>query len=247
MKVIGIIGFKKSGKTTLTISIARELMHRGYQVAVIKHSVESIDHGNTDSGQFMKEVPQVAIITPENTEIILKGTHVLKDIMAYFSADFLIVEGFKQEKYFPKIACLRQEEEKKELDDGLVLFNAGLDASLKKNKTVDLLITVQEDIARMVDDIEKRGFLLPDMNCGDCGYENCFGLARAIVKGKASVEKCVYSSSLLTVQVNKKKVYLNSFMSKLYQNMIIGMFSPLKGISSLDNAHIEIRLNSKEH
>lgn len=246
MKAIGIVGFKKSGKTTLTVSIARVLMERGYQVAVIKHSVESISHGNTDSGQFMKEIPQVAIIAPENSEIILKDGHQLKDIISYLSADFLIVEGFKQEKYFPKIVCLRQEEEKKVLDDGLVLFTAGLDASLKKNKAVDFLITVEEDVAKMVTEIEKRGFFLPEMNCGDCGYENCYGFAKAIVTGTASEEKCVFSNSHLTIKVNKKRVYLNSFMSKLYQNMILGMFSSLKGIHSLENAHIEIKLNSEE-
>jgi len=245
MKVIGIAGFKKSGKTTLTMSIARLLMDRGHRVAVIKHSSEPIDHKNTDTGQFMKEINQVALITPENSEIILKGNQNLKEIMSYFLANFLIIEGFKNLKYFPKIVCLKKEDEKIVLDDGLILFTAGIDASLKEKKVVDYMISEEKDLEEMVSQVEKRAFMLPDMNCGKCGYGDCYGLAKAIVKGSEVQQKCVYSQDNISIHINKKRVYLNSFMSQLYQNMIYGMFSPLKDIDSLENAKIEIELNSK--
>ena len=245
MKVIGIVGFKKSGKTTLTMSIARSLMDRGYRVAVVKHSSEPVDHRNTDTGQFMDEINWVALITPENSEIIHKGKHNLKEIMSYFLGDFLIVEGFKDLKYFPKIVCLKKADEKKVLDDGLALFTAGIDASLKEKKVVNYLVSEENDLEEMVSQVEKRAFILPDMNCGKCGYGNCYGLAQAIVKGSEVQQKCVYSQDIISIHINKKRVYLNSFMSQLYQNMIYGMFSPLKDISSLENAKIEIELNSK--
>ncbi len=245
MKVIGIVGFKKSGKTTLTMAIAKSLMDRGHRVAVVKHSSEPVDHRNTDTGQFMKEIGWVALITPENSEIILKGKHDLKGIMSYFLGDFLIVEGFKNLKYFPKIVCLKEEDEKKVLDDGLVLFTAGIDASLKEKKVVNYLISEENDLEEMVSQVEKRAFMLPDMNCGKCGYDNCYSLAQAIVKGNEVQQKCVYSQNAISIHINKKKVYLNSFMSQLYQNMIYGMFSPLKNIGSLENAKIEIDMNSK--
>jgi len=245
MKVIGIIGFKKSGKTTLTMSIARLLMDRGHSVAIVKHSSEPIDHQNTDTGQFMKEIDQVALVTPENSEIILKGNQNLKEIMSYFLADFLIIEGFKNLKYFPKIVCLKKEDEKIVLDDGLILFTAGIDASLKEKKVVDYMISEEKDLEEMVSQVEKRAFMLPDMNCGQCGYGDCYGLAKAIVKGSEVQQKCAYSQDSISIHINKKKVYLNYFMSQLYQNMIYGMFSPLKDIDSLDNAKIEIELNSK--
>lgn len=245
MKVIGITGFKKSGKTTLTMSIARSLMDRGHSVAVVKHSSETVDHRNTDTGQFMEEIDWVALTTPENSEIILKGNQNLKEIMSYFLGDFLIVEGFKNLKYFPKIVCLKKEDEKKVLDDGLVLFTAGVDASLKEKKVVNYLISEENDLEEMVFQVEKRAFMLPDMNCGKCGYGDCYGLAQAIVRGSEVQQKCVYSQDIISIYINKKRVYLNSFMSQLYQNMIYGMFSPLKDIDSLEKAKIEIELNSK--
>jgi len=214
-------------------------------VAVIKHSSEPVDHGNTDTGQFMKGVDRVALITPENSEIILKGNHNLKEIMSYFLVDFLIVEGFKNLKYFPKIVCLKKEDEKSALDDRLVLFTAGIDASLKEKKLINYLISEENDLKKMVSQVEKRAFMLPDMNCGKCGYGNCHGLAQAIVKGSEVQQKCVYSQDIISIHINKKRVYLNYFMSQLYQNMIYGMFSPLKDIGSLENAKIEIELNSK--
>ncbi len=243
MKAIGIIGYKKSGKTTLAIAIARLLKKKNYRVAIIKHSSKTVGHGNTDTDQFIKEIPQVGLITPEHSEIFLAGHRDLKQIIPYFSTDFLIVEGFKNLKYFPKIICLKKEAEIKELDDGLALFTAGLDSSLKDKKVINYLISEARDIKEMVTSIEKRGFMLPDINCGKCGYQNCFALAQAIVKGIALQQKCIYDQNNISIHINKKKVYLNPFMSKLYQNMIHGMFSSLKGIDALDDAQIEIKLS----
>ena len=245
MKAIGIIGFKKSGKTTLATLLARSLMKKGHRVAVIKHASQVIDHGDTDSGLFMKEIPEVAVITPENAEILFRDSLRLKDLISYLSADFLLIEGFKEINYFPKIVCLRNEEEREQFNDGLTLFTAGSDASLKDKKVIDYVISNEQDIDKMVIQIEKRAFLLPDMNCGDCGYQDCYGLARAIVKGTESWEKCVYYfEDSLSIYINKKRVYLNSFMSKLYQSILQGMLSPLKDINSLDKAMVEIKWNA---
>jgi molybdopterin-guanine dinucleotide biosynthesis protein len=39
MKAIGIVGFKKSGKTALPAAMARELSNKLYRLAGIKHSI----------------------------------------------------------------------------------------------------------------------------------------------------------------------------------------------------------------
>lgn len=245
MKAIGIIGFKKSGKTSLTIALADLLAKKGHRVAVIKHSSEKINHGDTDTGLFLQKTPTVALITPENSEIIFKGNYKLKDIISKLSEDILLIEGFKSKKYFPKILCLRSEKEKKELDNNLILCTASMDVSLKEGNIADYLITDKKDVELMVNQIEEKGFLLPDMNCGDCGYKNCYGLARSIVAGQELWEKCVYNfEDNLSIQINKKKVFLNHFMSKLYQSILHGMFSPLKDIDSLNEALIEIKWNA---
>lgn len=245
MKAIGIIGYKKSGKTTLVVSLAKALQKKGYRIAMIKHTSEPLDHGHSDSGRFMEISSQVAVISPENTSIILRENN-LKKIYSFFSVDFILIEGFKKAKNYPKIVCLRNKEEENELSDGLILFKASMDHSLKENRVVDYSITNHQDIEEMANQIETRGFLLPDVNCGDCGYQNCYGLAQAIVKGLASDKDCIYSQKDIKITVNKKEVFLNSFLSKLYKDIIYGMLSPLKDVKSLDQVKIEIDFQLKK-
>ena len=49
--VLGIAGWKNSGKTTLAVKLIGELTRRGYRVASIKHAHHEadIDHENTDT------------------------------------------------------------------------------------------------------------------------------------------------------------------------------------------------------
>ncbi len=243
MKAIGIVGFKKSGKTTLAVALARALIKKNYQVVVIKHSGEPIHHKENDTGKFLQEVEKVVLITPLSTEIIMKGEKDLAEVVALLTADFLIIEGWKSLKYLPKVLCLKEEKEKELLTDGLELFTVGRDISLKEKRIVDYSISEEEDLKEIVEKIEEKSFLLPDANCRKCGYDSCYDLARAIVNGKELVQKCSYTHDSLSIKVNGREVPLNKFMSKLYQSIIYGMLAPLKEIDSLHKAKVEIRAN----
>ncbi|MDD3631554.1 MAG: molybdopterin-guanine dinucleotide biosynthesis protein B [Atribacterota bacterium] len=243
MKAIAIVGFKKSGKTTLAIAIAKALKNKNYKVAVIKHSSKPIPREDSDTEKFLKEVEKVALITPERTEIMFDTGWDLKRVVPLLSADFLVIEGFKSLKYFPKIICLREEGDKESLSDGLELFSAGTDVSLKEKKIIDYLITEKNDLETMVEEIEKKSFLLPEENCGKCGYGDCYGLARAIVKGQETIEKCSVLQDFISIKINGKDVFINHFMSRLYQSLVYGMLVPLKDIDPLDGAKIEIKAN----
>jgi molybdopterin-guanine dinucleotide biosynthesis protein B len=58
--------------------------------------------------------------------------------------DVVLVEGFKQERRFPKIVCLREKEEKKELFDGLELCTASF-----KEGFADYLISDDDQVRRL--------------------------------------------------------------------------------------------------
>jgi len=111
MRVIGITGYKKSGKTTLILKLSDELIKRGYKVAVIKHINENIDQVNTDTSKYKEVLTQVAAITSKESVIFLKNKKNLEEIIKYFEADIVLIEGFKKEKTFPKIVCLREEKD----------------------------------------------------------------------------------------------------------------------------------------
>lgn len=84
MRVIGITGFKKSGKTTLTLKLSDELIKRGYKVAVIKHINENIDQVSTDTSKYKEVLAQVAAITSKESVIFLKNKKNLEEIIKYF-------------------------------------------------------------------------------------------------------------------------------------------------------------------
>ncbi len=125
MKVVGIVGYKNSGKTTLTHALARELTGRGHQVAVIKHTSHPLDLPGKDTAILGESAGQVAIISPQEAGIFWKKQLSLEDIIPYLEADIILVEGFKAEKTFPKIVCLRGEIDDRDLFDGLVICAVG--------------------------------------------------------------------------------------------------------------------------
>ncbi len=244
MKTIGIIGYKKSGKTTLILKLAEELIKRGYRVAAIKHTNERIDKPNTDTSRYQELLSQVAAIDPEETVIFLKGKKNLEEIIPYWDMDIVLIEGFKGEKTFPKIVCLREESEKAQLFDGLQLCTAGFASpSLPvKSRLFDFNILEEEDIKKMADMAIEKSFKLPNLNCRACGYLDCYSLAQEIVKGNKTINDCLSLKPSTLVKVDGKIISMNPFISQMVESTIAGLLSPLKGFTK---GNIEIKIEKK--
>ena len=113
--VVGIAGWKNSGKTTLVVKLIGELRRRGYRVASIKHAHHGtdIDKKETDSYRHRAAgASEVALVTVDRWALIheLAGEPPaeLNDILTRLSpADIVMVEGFKWEP-IPKIEVRRQ-------------------------------------------------------------------------------------------------------------------------------------------
>jgi len=243
MKAIGIVGYKKSGKTILLLKLAEELMGKGYQVASIKHISEDVDIANSDTAQYKERLSQVAAITTKESVLYLKGKINLEKILKYFDADIALIEGFKKEKTFPKIVCLRKENEITELFDGLQLCTASI---FPPNTSCDFStfnILKTEDIKKMADMAIEKSFKLPNLNCGECGYQNCYGLAQEIVKGNRTIDDCPSLEPSTLVKINGKIISMNPFIAKIVKNTITGLLSTLKGFTKGD---IEIKIKQKQ-
>jgi len=101
--IIGIAGWKKSGKTTLTIRLVEEFVRRGVKVATIKHAHHAfdVDEGDTDSARHRRAgASQVAIVSGVRWALIteLRGAPKppFEEIIAALDpADLVIVEGYK--------------------------------------------------------------------------------------------------------------------------------------------------------
>jgi molybdopterin-guanine dinucleotide biosynthesis protein B len=156
VKAVGIIGYHKSGKTTLGVKLCKELSSKGLRVGVIKHVSCELQFADADSSRYRAVASVVAAASPAEAEVIVKGEKSLGDMLCYCAdCDFVFVEGFKKERRFPKIVCLREKEEKKELVDGMELFTASL-----KGGIADYLTSNDEDVREMAAIVLDRAFVV---------------------------------------------------------------------------------------
>ena len=106
-KVIGVCGFKNSGKTTLVEKLVRHLTDRGYKISTVKHAHHDfdIDHEGRDSFRHRKAgAAEVAVISQNRFAIMneLRGTEPpsLNEILVKLSpCDLVIVEGYKRDTH----------------------------------------------------------------------------------------------------------------------------------------------------
>ena len=114
--IIGITGWKNSGKTTLTEKLVAELVKRGFRIATVKHAHHEfdIDHEGRDSYRHRKAgASEVAIVSSRRWALIheLEGETEppLQEVLARLSpCDLVIVEGYKREGH-KKIEVRRSE------------------------------------------------------------------------------------------------------------------------------------------
>jgi molybdopterin-guanine dinucleotide biosynthesis adapter protein len=113
--VIGIAGWKKSGKTTLTVRLVEEFTRRGYRVATVKHAHHnfSIDEGETDSARHRRAgAAQVAVVSAKRWALVTELNDTpepdFADVIAKLApCDLIIVEGYKTAA-IPKIEARRE-------------------------------------------------------------------------------------------------------------------------------------------
>lgn len=106
-KVIGVAGFKDSGKTTLVERLVRELTARDYRISTVKHAHHSfdIDHEGRDSFRHRQAgATEVAVISRSRWAIIheLRGEEEpgLDAMLAKLApCDLVIVEGYKRDTH----------------------------------------------------------------------------------------------------------------------------------------------------
>ena len=114
--VIGIAGWKNSGKTTLAVGLIAELTRRGWRVSSIKHAHHAfqIDDAETDSARHRRAgAREVAIVSSRRWAIVHETADGedepdFAEVVRWLSpADLVIVEGYKSQP-IPKIEARRR-------------------------------------------------------------------------------------------------------------------------------------------
>lgn len=114
--VIGVAGWKKSGKTTLVERLIVEFTRRGLKVSTVKHAHHDfqVDDKATDSARHRRAgAVQVAIVSSSRWAIVTELRDApepsLRDVLNKLEpCDLVLVEGYKSAP-IPKIEARRRE------------------------------------------------------------------------------------------------------------------------------------------
>jgi molybdopterin-guanine dinucleotide biosynthesis protein B len=114
--VLGVTGWKNSGKTTLVERLVAELVRRGWKVSTVKHAHHDFDIDKEGTDSFRHRAAgagEVAIVSDRRWALM----HELRDeaeppldvVLARLSpCDLVIVEGYKRQPH-PKIEARRRD------------------------------------------------------------------------------------------------------------------------------------------
>lgn len=273
LPTVAVIGPKKSGKTTLIRSLVAELRSRGHRVMSAKH-VDSkgftIDTEGTDTWWHSNAGanPVVCVSDLETTVIYRRAQSdfSLRGLFEYAmkGTDLILLEGFSRwtlkDESVAKVVMVKNTLEYEEfLRDivGPVLCACSFSPPGKFCTKMEVL-GVERDLDAIVERAiefvkgEKKTYAilnqLPGLDCGKCGYESCFDLARAIKSGKASKESCIPMSSRpelrSRVVLDEKEIPLQAFVSEIIRRSILGMLSSLKGTEIKGDEFVEVKVSA---
>ncbi len=222
--VIGIVGYHNTGKTTLVCKLIERLTEEGYSVSTIKNIPKegfSIDSEGRDTWKHGKAGAGLVVASaPDETSFIVGKGMPLDEIVritdSLTSPDVILVEGHKSEP-IPKIVLG---------DMRIVGDGEGRRYDPESNDFENLLGYIIEMI-----EITRVHNTLPGMDCGKCGYDDCMGMAEAIVRKEKTRSDCVVQEEgFVSVTVGGKDIPMGPFVQDIVSKTIAGMVSSLKGV-----------------
>ena len=228
MRVIGIIGYKDSGKTTLIEDI---LKNSNKKIAVVKHTEidMDVDKEGSDTYRFSNAGAKVTVLSTNNKTVFFTERMDLENILSKlfeYDIDLVIIEGFKEalkRLNIPKIVMINNNEGVDLIDDHTV-------------KVIEDYNYDVEEILKIID--EKAVIPSMNLNCKHCGY-NCKTFVKALVKGEAKWDDCVLSNGV-RILVDGKYIPTVPFVSKIIGKTVKAMVESLKGVENPKNIKIII-------
>ena len=214
MKILAVVGTKNTGKTTLVTMLVQELVKRGHQVGTIKHTHHDFDLEGKDTWKHREAGARMVVGSGESTFFLINEAieldKILKSIKNLEDLDYVIIEGFKHVDY-PKISTTGDE------DDFTIT-------------SVDVFNMDPEDVIPLADLVEERSYgLIPGSDCGECGFDSCLDMAKAIIRGEAVEEKCKMKKfQEVELFIDDVGIPLNPFVQDFIKESVMGMINTLK-------------------
>ncbi|WP_300158717.1 molybdopterin-guanine dinucleotide biosynthesis protein MobB [Solidesulfovibrio sp.] len=233
MKGVQVLGFKKSGKTTLCEALLAHFASRGVAPCALKCTHNpGIDKEDTDTDRFLVHCRTVGGIAATESALFWNDPRKISDMIAMLDGEVMVMEGGREHAVAPRVLVLRDAGEAEKLSaPGLVL---GVYGEVRVPGLPHF-----ESLEALAEAVLARGFVLPGLDCGACGREGCGELAADILAGKATPEDCATTQVALSITVGGRPLTVNPFVERIVASGIRGMLRELKGFSP---GPIEIRI-----
>ncbi|ANU10933.1 molybdopterin-guanine dinucleotide biosynthesis protein B [Planococcus antarcticus DSM 14505] len=154
VKVLQVVGFKNSGKTTVILNLLRLANDKGKKVSTVKHhghgGALDMPSAATDSMRFFEEGTNSSVVYGGGVVQVLqrKEEAMLDELIGLASMedpDLILVEGFKRDDY-EKIVLLRSAEDWIELQE---LNHIVLVITPKQMKLDNLPVVLHNDLKQL--------------------------------------------------------------------------------------------------
>lgn len=157
MKIITVVGVKKSGKTTVVVEILKELKRRNYRTGTVK-TVDcpgfSLDMPGSNSDLHKKAGADYVCIRNRNRMDILGLLSDENRIYPFFDLDYLILEG-DYELCVPRIICAHQKDEIEERMTEDTIAIAGVISECQSKYGNLPIFDVRKSAKNLVDYLER--------------------------------------------------------------------------------------------
>jgi molybdopterin-guanine dinucleotide biosynthesis adapter protein len=164
-RVIEVVGGKHSGKTTVVEHLIAEFKRRNLHVGTIKEMVRipTLDTPATETDRYTNAGSEINVAVPrDETVVFIKKRLSVKEIMPYLKGlDYVVLEGFEDEKMLPKVIAAKTANEAQSYLDGSAIAISGIIANSKTEtqKATCLKIPVinsASDVKALADLVEKN-------------------------------------------------------------------------------------------
>ncbi len=248
MKALGVIGYHRTGKTTVATSIIRELTRQGYNVCSIKDIHSETYRSDTEGKNtylhqeagskavFAKGLYDSALLFPKSLN--------LAEMVYFLNADYLIIEGL-QNAPVPKIVCAENTSQLEELVDDTCIGISGIIASQIDCFQGLPVFSLPDDLAVLISTVQEKSFdLLPVAEpecCSECG-KDCYTMAGDIVQGRAKRIDCVLDNKAeLKLWVGEREIVIVPFVQKLLQDIVCSFVNNLKDVDPAGKIKLEMK------
>ena len=221
MKCVGVVNCSDKNEVLLMEKLSDELRGRDYKVALVEHVTKLKDFPEKKTDTPSDSLHTVVNCSPAKTTFSFDTAMSLDGILALIDADYVLINGFEEDKSYPRIVMLDEHAIDKDYLTGLEIAGYG---------TADTSsFPVTQNITQLIDIIEEKSFKLPNLNCEACGFDSCYSFAKEIVKGNRELNYCISLNPKVAIEIDGTPLPMNPFISGIVEKTIRSLLSSFKG------------------